>query len=159
MHDLEKLDKEIEELKHELSVIIPEEIKAAVELGDLKENSEFSSAVFRQHYTGVRLQQLIERRKLHMSYNLDNIPKDQIGIGSIIKVRHKELNKIVYLRLVTSEVSDATEDDIIEITVNSPIGKSLINKRKNDTASIRTPGGMVTYKILNITTIHDLLGT
>ncbi len=156
MYDLKKLDAEIEALRHELSVVIPEEIRTATELGDLRENSEFSAAVFRQHYTSVRLKQLLDRRKFHMSYNIDNIPKDRIGVGSLVKVRHKQSNKIMKFRLVPSETADA-DGDVEEITVNSPVGKAFINKQQGDLVLVNAPSGVINYKILNVTTIHDIL--
>ena len=51
----EKLGAEVERLQHELNVVLPAEIRRAVELGDLKENSEYKSALERQAFVQARL--------------------------------------------------------------------------------------------------------
>src|SRR6185503_3759335 len=45
-----KLASEAEKLQHELNVILPNEIRKAVELGDLRENSEYKAALERQQF-------------------------------------------------------------------------------------------------------------
>lgn len=157
MNDFKKLDEEIEALKYELSVTIPEEIKTATELGDLRENAEFSSAVFRQHYASVRLNHLLQRRRLYNFNDIQSVPKDRVGIGSLIKARQKESNKIVYFKVAIAEVSNDEDEKVVEISKNSPIGVQIMNKKEGDTIMVGTPSGTFHYKILKITTIHDLL--
>ena len=53
-----KLGDEAEKLTHELNVVLPNEIRKAVELGDLRENSEYKSALERQQFVQARLSQL-----------------------------------------------------------------------------------------------------
>jgi transcription elongation factor GreA len=54
----EKLSREIEQLSHELTVTLPQAIAQAVELGDLRENSEYKAALERQQFVQARLGQL-----------------------------------------------------------------------------------------------------
>jgi transcription elongation GreA/GreB family factor len=49
MNECDQLEKEIQELKFELSVSIPDEMQIAMESGDLRENSEFSEVLSRQY--------------------------------------------------------------------------------------------------------------
>ena len=49
-----KLSSEIEQLSHELNVVIPQAIAHAVELGDLRENSEYKAALERQQFVQAR---------------------------------------------------------------------------------------------------------
>jgi transcription elongation factor GreA len=46
----ERLGAEVEKLQHELNVVLPNEIRRAVELGDLRENSEYKAALERQQF-------------------------------------------------------------------------------------------------------------
>src|ERR1044072_5525452 len=46
----EKLSGEIDQLSHELNVLLPQAIAQAVELGDLRENSEHNDALARQKF-------------------------------------------------------------------------------------------------------------
>lgn len=156
MNERERLEKEIESLKHELSVTIPEEIQIASEQGDLRENTEFSSAVARQHFIGVRLKQLVERLNAFKSVDISKISRDSVGLGSIVKARHVESKAIVNFKIVMNSISDESDDKCVEVTLKSPIGKALYNKKVKDEVSVLLPIGQATYRILGITTIHDL---
>lgn len=57
----EKLGAEVERLQHELNVVLPAEIRKAVEMGDLRENSEYKAALERQQFVQARLGQLRQR--------------------------------------------------------------------------------------------------
>ncbi|MEP7326288.1 MAG: transcription elongation factor GreA, partial [Gemmatimonadota bacterium] len=57
----EKLSREVEQLSHELNVTLPQAIATAVELGDLRENSEYKAALERQQFVQARLGQLHQR--------------------------------------------------------------------------------------------------
>lgn len=154
MNEREQIEQEIEKLRHELSVTIPEEIQIATEQGDLRENTEFSAAVARQHFVGVRLKQLVDRLKAYKSIDLSLIPKDKVGLGSVVKAKHVETNETVRFKIVMSDISE--DDTYIEVTLKSPIGKALQNKQVKDEVSVSLPHGKATYRILSITTIHDL---
>jgi transcription elongation GreA/GreB family factor len=156
MKEKELLEEEIEKLRHELSVVIPQEMQVAVELGDLRENSEFSSIVAKQHFISVRLKQLTDRLRNYRSVDMNSIPRDAVGIGSVIKTRHIEENKIVYFKMVLNEVGDCSDEKYAEITTSSPLGKSLTNKRVKDEVTVNTPQGRATYRILQLTTVHDI---
>ncbi len=54
----EKLGREIEALSRELTVTLPQAIATAVEMGDLRENSEYKAALERQQLVQARLGQL-----------------------------------------------------------------------------------------------------
>ena len=53
----EKLSREVDQLSHELNVLLPQAIAQAVELGDLRENSEYKAALERQQFVQARLGQ------------------------------------------------------------------------------------------------------
>lgn len=156
MNEKETIEAEIEKLKHELSVVIPQEMQVAVELGDLRENSEFSSVVAKQHFISIRLKQLTERLRTYRSVDINSIPRDAVGLGSLIKTRHLEDNKIVYFKMVLNEVGDCDDEKYADITISSPLGKAFNNSKIKDEVTVRTPQGTATYRILQITTIHDL---
>jgi transcription elongation factor GreA len=156
MNDREQLEQEINNLKYELSVTIPQEIQIAVEMGDLKENSEFSEITSRQQFAGIRLQQLLQRLSAYKNINLHLIPRDKVGIGSIITAYHLESQTTQVFKVVLAEISNDPSDKYIEITSSSPIGKSLYNKIIGESATVSLPNGKATYKILNLLTIHDV---
>src|SRR3954451_13738422 len=101
-----KLQDEINALEHELGFDLPRELKKAVALGDLSENAEYHMAKQRQEFVKARLRQLGRRMADLSLINMDNIPKDRVGLGSTVKVFDNSKNAEVEYKLVTSEESD-----------------------------------------------------
>lgn len=156
MSEREQLEKEINQLRYDLSVTIPQEMQTAIESGDLRENSEFSEIVARQYFTSVRLKQLTDRLNSHRSINLQNISKTNVGVGSVIKVKNLDKNETIVFKIVVGEIANEVNSEYTEITLSSPIGKALYNKQVKDTVAVVFPNGKATYKIINIKTLHDL---
>lgn len=147
-----KLQEEINSLEHELSHELPRELKKAVALGDLSENAEYHMAKQRQEFVKARLRQLGRRLADLSLINMNNIPKDKVGLGSTVRVYDNAKNEEVEYKLVTSEESDVAAG---KISTTSPIGRALLNKKVGDTAVVVTPNGKRDMDILTLTTIHD----
>jgi len=147
-----KLQDEIDALEHELIHELPKEIKKAAALGDLSENAEYHMAKQRQEYVKARVRQLGKRLADLSMVNMNNIPKDKVGLGSTVKVYDSTKNEEVEYNLVTSEESDGGAG---KISTTSPIGRALLNKKVGDTAVVVTPNGKRELEILTLTTIHD----
>jgi transcription elongation factor GreA len=150
-----KLQDEINALEHELVHELPKEIKKAAALGDLSENAEYHMAKQRQEFVKARVRQLGQRLAQLSMVNMNNIPKDKVGLGSTVKVFDNDKNEEVEYSLVTSEESDVAAG---KISTTSPIGRALLNKKVGDTAVVVTPNGKRELEILNLSTIHDLAG-
>ncbi len=147
-----KLQEEINTLEHELSYDLPRELKKAVALGDLSENAEYHMAKQRQEFVKARLRQLGRRLADLSLINMDNIPKDKVGLGSTVRIFDNTKNEEMEYKLVTSEESDVT---VGKISTSSPIGRALLNKKVGDTAIVVTPNGKREMEVLKLTTIHD----
>src|SRR6204780_1905065 len=81
-----KLRDELNTLEHELAFDIPRELKKAVALGDLSENAEYHTAKQRQEYLKARVRQLGQRLSALALINMNNIPKDKVGLGSTVTI-------------------------------------------------------------------------
>jgi transcription elongation factor GreA len=147
-----KLRDEIEALEHELIHELPKEIKKAAALGDLSENAEYHMAKQRQEFVKARVRQLGRRLADLSMVNMNNIPKDKVGLGSTVKVFDSTKNEEMEYNIVTSEESDVAAG---KISTNSPIGRALLNKKVGDTATVVTPNGTRELEILTLSTIHD----
>jgi transcription elongation factor GreA len=147
-----KLQDEINALEHELVHELPKEIKKAAALGDLSENAEYHMAKQRQEFVKARVRQLGQRLAQLSMVNMNNIPKDKVGLGSTVKVLDNDKNEEMEYNLVTSEESDVAAG---KISTTSPIGRALLNKKVGDTATVVTPTGKREFEILKLTTIHD----
>jgi transcription elongation factor GreA len=147
-----KLQDEMNQLEHELVHDLPKEIKKAAALGDLSENAEYHMAKQRQEFVKARLRQLGKRIADLSLINMDNIPRDKVGLGSTVRVYDNDKNEEVEYKLVTSEESDFQSG---KISTSSPIGRALLNKKVGDTAIVVTPNGKREMEILKLSTIHD----
>src|SRR3974377_199230 len=150
-----KLQEEINALEHELIHELPKEIKKAAALGDLSENAEYHMAKQRQEFVKARVRQLGKRLAELSMINMNNIPKDRVGLGSTVKVYDNTKEEEVEYKLVTSEDSDGAAE---KISPTSPSGCALLNKKVGDEAVVVTPNGKRELEILSLTTIHDDAG-
>ncbi len=147
-----KLQEEINQLEHELIHELPKEIKKAAALGDLSENAEYHMAKQRQEFVKARVRQLGKRLADLSLINMNNIPKDKVGLGSTVKVFDNTKNEEVEYKLVTSEESDVAAG---KISTTSPIGRALLNKKVGEEATVVTPNGKREMEIISLITIHD----
>src|SRR5919206_1002762 len=151
-HIKRKLQEEINTLEHELSHELPRELKRAVALGDLSENAEYHMAKQRQEFVKARLRQLGKRLADLSMVNMNNIPKDKVGLGSTVKVYDNTKNEEIEYNIVTSEESDVAAG---KVSTTSPIGRALLNKKVGDETVVVTPNGKRELEILSLVTIHD----
>src|SRR5438309_3308046 len=147
-----KLQDEINALEHELIHELPKEIKKAAALGNLSENAEYHMAKQRQEFVKARVRQLGKRLADLSMVNMNNIPKDRVGLGSTVKVYDNTKNEEIEYNIVTSEESDVATG---KISTTSPIGRALLNKKVGESAIVMTPNGTRELDILSLTTIHD----
>lgn len=152
MIDLKKrLQDEIQQLEYELKVHLPKEILKAREHGDLRENAEYKAAKERQSFLQARTAQLHRRLAALNMVNLDRIPRDKVGLGSVVTVVIEGAEETV-LEIVVPEDADPT---IGRISPSSPIGKSLLGHEEGDTVEVRVPSGVRCYEIRKLVTMHD----
>ena len=147
-----KMAAEHEKLQHELKVVLPNEIRKAVELGDLRENSEYKAALERQRFVQARLGQLTIRLSKLANIDESQIPKDRVGLGSRvvvedIKTKAKEKYEMVF--------GDAGELEEGHVTMSSPIGRTLLGKKVGETFMLKLPAMTRNLKLVELTTIHD----
>lgn len=150
---LDKLNGEAEALFHELNVTLPEEIEKAVALGDLRENSEYSAALERQQLVRARLTYISRRLSEISEINLEQIPQDRVGFGSRVEVL--DLDDDV-TETYTVAFGDVINLENSEISMASPIGKALLGKAKGEEAEVTLPGGEVRFRIVGLSTLHEL---
>ncbi len=148
-----KLQQEIAALEYELRNELPKEILKARAHGDLSENAEYHAAKQRQSYVDARLGQLQARLREFSMVDLTKIPRDRVGLGSLVVVFDSLKNEEISYKIVTSEEADVNNG---RISTSSPIGKGLLGKQVGDTVKVTIPGGSREMEILSLTTVHDL---
>ena len=148
----QKLGAEVERLTHELNVVLPNEIRKAVELGDLRENSEYKAALERQQFVQARLGQLRQRLSKLSQIDMSQIPLDRVGLGSRVVVHDQDSSAKETYYLV---FGDSENFDEGHVTMASPIGRALIGKGVGDNVLLKLPAKTRRLRILELKTIHE----
>jgi transcription elongation factor GreA len=148
---LKKFEDEIHQLEKELKTELPQEIKRARELGDLRENAEYQAAKERQRLVESRISLLKKRVSEIALMNLDKLPHDKVGFGSTVHLKDPNGQVIIY-QLVMPEDADVDQG---LISTASPIGRALINKEEGDEVTVSAPNGSKRFEVVKLLTIHD----
>ena len=149
---LDQLNDELKRLERELRIELPREIKAALAMGDLKENAEYHAALERQAYVKARIGQLRGRLTELRSVNLAQIPRDRVSLGSRVGLLDLDTDEEIRYELAVPEMAESGDG---LISVASPIGKGLMGRKVGDEVIIRIPSGTKQFEILELSTVHD----
>ncbi len=142
------LEKELEKLKTEVRYEIAERIKVALGFGDLSENSEYDEAKNAQAANEIKIAELEEKIKYARIIDESEIDTEVVQVGNTVKVRDMEFNDDIEYTIVGSTEVDLNAN---KISNESPIGKALLGKKKNNIVEVQAPAGIIKLKILSIT--------
>lgn len=148
-----KLGAEAEKLQHELNVTLPNEIRKAVELGDLRENSEYKAALERQQFVQARLGQLHQRLSKLSQIDIAQISHDAVGLGSEVVVEDEATRQRETYQLVFGDSGEYEEG---HVSMASPIGRALVGKKVGETAILQLPARTRRLKVISLKTIHQM---
>ena len=145
---IEKIKKELEELKNIKRPKIIEAIAEARAHGDLKENAEYHAAKEEQAKIESRI---IEINDLIARANIVDVTKlekkDNVIFGSTVDLVDLESNQKKTYKIVGKDEADIKKNYIY---FRSPIGKALIGKNKKDLVTVITPSGEKNFKITEV---------
>ncbi len=147
----EKLEQEANKLQFELNITLPNEIRKAVEMGDLRENSEYKAALERQQFVQARLGQLRQRLSKLSQIDVTQISHDKVGLGSRVIVKDIATGSEESYQLV---FGDAIEFEEGQVTMSSAIGKALVGKAVGELVMLRLPNATRKLEIIELKTIH-----
>lgn len=141
------LEKLKEEYKYRTEVLrgeIAKRLKEAKEEGDISENAGFDAAKEAQAVNEGKIEDIrvtMENAKVFKGSS----GKSTVDVGSSVKVSSK--NGTQEFIIVGAAESDPFKGFISN---ESPLGSALLGKKKGDVINVRTPKGMVEYKILEV---------
>jgi len=144
---LEKLKKELRKLQTKGRSEISKQIAEARDKGDLSENAEYDAAKDAQGHLEAKIARLgnvVGNARVIDETTLDT---SKVSILSKVKIKNLKMGKVVSYMLVSEVEANLKE---MKISVQSPIGKGLLGKKKGDYTKIRTPGGEIEFEILEI---------
>lgn len=143
----------LEQLKEKLNELLIEkpQVIARIDLarshGDLKENADYHAARERLGFLEGQLALIQDKIARAQIIDTSNIVSDKVIMGARVKVEDPE-GEIEYFHVVSDMDAGITDENV---SINSPIGKTLIGKKVGDQVAIKIPRGTLNYKILDIT--------
>ena len=145
---LEKLQKELEEIKNVKRPKIIAAIAEARGHGDLKENAEYHAAKEQQAQTESRVLEInnvIARADVIDITKIENTGK--VVFGSTVTVKDLDKGNKSSFKIVGRDEADVSKNLIY---FKSPMGKSLIGKQNKDLVNVVTPSGEKNYEIAKV---------
>ena len=144
---LQKLKDELHFLKTVRKKEIAKRLEEAISYGDLSENAEYDEAKSEQAFCEGRI---IELEKMIKNAKIISPAKSKtgkVGLGS--KVEIKDLSKKENHKFT---IVGATETDPFggKISNESPVGKSILGKKKGERAEVVAPGGKFEVEVLSV---------
>ncbi len=143
----EKLKQEIDHLRTEKRREVAERIRVAREFGDIAENAEYDDAKNEQAMLEHKIAQLEERLLSARVITKKEISKDQVSVGSKVRLRDMQANKTFEYHIVGEAEANPAEN---KLSNESPVGKAIIGHKKGDVVEVSAPRGALKFKILEI---------
>lgn len=147
----EGLEKVKEELIRLERVERPENIKAIEEArahGDLSENAEYHAAKEKQSFLEGRINELRAAVGNCEIIEVEEGPSDRVVFGRTVLLYDLQTEEEIAYQLL-GPYESAPEKGRISVT--SPLGQALIGKTAGDEISVKTPGGIQEFEIVDIT--------
>jgi transcription elongation factor GreA len=135
---LENLKKEIEYLSVEKRKEVAERIKEARDFGDISENSEYDDAKNEQAMLEGRIATLEDKLRSASVIDSSELDNDIVRVGSLVHVKDDSSGKSMKYTIVGSTESNPAEN---RLSNESPVGKALVGKKRNDDVSVQLPNG------------------
>ena len=143
---IEELRTELQQLegpaRHEMAA----RIKAARELGDLKENADYHIAKEDQAHLETRIKRLQERLRRAVVVEVDG-GADAFAFGRTAEVVDSESGEANTWTLVGSTEANLAEG---KLSAESPIGQALMDAAVGETVEVETPRGSKSFKVLKL---------
>ena len=146
----EGYDKTVERLNYLKSTRrqeVANKIAEARSYGDLSENSEYDIAREEQASTEAEIYDLENKLKSAVIIDPKKVDTKKVGVGCKVSITNVKTNQTFNYTIVGDTDSDPLNGMISNV---SPIGAGLMGKKVNEIAVIKTPAGLVQYKITKI---------
>ena len=143
----EDLEKRLENLKSVQRREVAEKIKIAREFGDISENSEYDAAKEEQAMIEGQILEIEQKLATAVIINEGDISTSIVSVGCTVTILDIEFDEKLVYKIVGTTEADTNNG---RISNESPVGKALLGKKKNDTVLVRAPKGDLQFKILKI---------
>ena len=144
---IEALQRELNDIKVNRRKQNAQRLKEAKAQGDISENAEYDNAMQEYHELEAREEELSELLRLAQVLDKSAITMDTVAIGTRVKVLDVEYNEEEEYLIVGSQETNCLEN---KISNESPMGQALLGAKVGDTRIVKSPGGDIPYKVLEI---------
>ena len=136
------------ELKHLIEVERPA-VVSAIEVarghGDLSENADYSAAKERQAHIEGRISSISETLRHADVVDTSQIQSNKITFGAHVHIKEEETGQKKLYQIVGEDEADVHKG---KISINSPLARSLIGRKKGDEFEFRSPKGEERFYII-----------
>ena len=142
---LERLKAELDRLRGQTRMEVADAIREAKAHGDLKENAAYHEAKLNQ----TRLEKQIAEmeRAVQQARVVERRDTDAAQIGSTVRLMDLEFDDEIEITLVGAFESDPSGGSI---SVSSPMGEAIQDRRAGDEIEVEAPAGTQRYRILDV---------
>ncbi len=143
----DKLVAELQELENVELPKVRDAIAEARDKGDLSENFEYHAAKREQGKLLSRIrfkQKVLENARVLDKSLLNN---DCVGLLSQVEITNLANNAHMAYTIVNSHEANLREG---KISIKSPIGQALLNKKAGDVVEVRVPAGLLKLRIEDV---------
>ena len=145
---LKNLKEELIFLKEKKRPKMVAAISEARSHGDLKENAEYHAAKEQQSHNEGRIEQINDVIARANVIDVTKINNDgKIIFGSTVFLENLDNGEKIEYKIVGKDEADLKNKLIY---FQSPVGKGLIGKNKNDLVEIKTPAGIKNFEIKDV---------
>jgi len=143
------MEKKREEL-FKSQIDVQERIRRAAALGDLSENAEYHFAKEENRVIQRELAELEMKLRNVAVVSNEHVPEDMVFLGHTVKLLDLSDDTEQLYRLVGEVIPGGPDDEIIPVSVTSPMGDALFKARVGETVKVKAPRGTLEFKILEI---------
>jgi transcription elongation factor GreA len=144
-----QLEKKRQDL-YEAQIDVQERIRKAAALGDLSENAEYHFAKEENRSIQRQLAELEMKIRNLAVVATDSVPENMVYLGHTVKLLDLSDDTEQLVRLVGEAQPPSGNDDVMPVSVNSPMGEALMKARVGETVKVKAPRGTMDFKILGI---------
>ncbi|MDR1674077.1 MAG: transcription elongation factor GreA [Oscillospiraceae bacterium] len=143
----EKLQSQLETLVTVRRAEVAQKLKEARAFGDLSENAEYDEAKNEQGILEAQIAELEDILANTEVVDEEHISVNEVGIGSVVKIRRTDANRVETYQIVGTTESDPLNGKLSD---ESPIGRGLMRKKAGDLFSVETPSGQAEFEVIEI---------
>ncbi len=141
----EELKRELDEIENQRLLEVAKDLEDAIKDGDLTENSAYQTAKEKQGMLYKRIEEInvtLSRAEIILKEKTS-----EIQFGSSVSLQKENSAEMEKYFLVGPEEADSLKG---KISYKSPLGASLLGKRKGEKVEILSPNGKINYTIINV---------